>query len=157
MQAFYATGPLSYASEAYAYQNIRSLAGFGNAEFKFTDAITMIGGVRYTITDRDFHGCTKDPGQDQSTPFWNAIFGLHLGPGDCSVLTPFYPNAPRVYTNTGPDALRGTLNENNVSWNIGTDFRRQRTKPCSIIESRRVSRREASRIDKRRAEVNTIR
>jgi outer membrane receptor protein involved in Fe transport len=121
---FYATGgPIANASEAYANQTIDSKAGFGNAEFAITDALRVTGGLRYTETDRDFQGCTEDDGDGTFSTFWDAIFGLNLGPGDCTVLSPYYPNAPQTYSNSGPNSLRDSLDEHNVSWSTGMNYK----------------------------------
>ena len=95
-------------------QNIRDLAAFGNAEFKLTDHLTLIGGARYTDTRRSFEGCTHDFG-GATAVWWNALFGTNVQPGGCITLDanlqPFNP------------ALFDQLNQHNVSWNGGANYK----------------------------------
>lgn len=127
-------GPqMQTGSQAIAYQQIRNAAVFGNAEFDITDSLTVIGGVRYTSTKRSFEGCSVDPGDNNFSPFWNRIFefaNLNLGPGDCFVFT---PNFPEVYRD---EFIVDTLKEDNISWNAGVNY----TTPGDMLLYVRVSR-----------------
>jgi iron complex outermembrane receptor protein len=98
----------------YSRQNIRDLAAFANAEFKLTDHLTLIGGARYTDSHRSFEGCTNDFG-GATAVWWNALFGTHVQEGGCITLDanlqPFNP------------ALFDHLNEHNISWNGGLNYK----------------------------------
>jgi outer membrane receptor protein involved in Fe transport len=98
----------------YSRQNIRDVAGFINAEFKVSDHLTAIGGARYTDSRRSFQGCTNDYGGGTAI-WWNALFGTHVGEGQCITLDanlqPFVP------------ALFDQLNEHNLSWNAGLNYK----------------------------------
>jgi iron complex outermembrane receptor protein len=98
----------------YSDQDVEAYAFFGNIEFKLTDRFTLVGGARYTKTDRDFRGCTNDY-QGGTAIWWNALFGTSVQPGGCitldSTLTPFNP------------AVLDQLNENNISWNVGVNYK----------------------------------
>ena len=95
-------------------QNIRDIAAFANAEFKLTDHLTAIGGARYTDSHRSFEGCTHDYG-GATAIWWNALFGTNVQPGGCITLDanlqPFNP------------ALFDHLNEHNISWNGGLNYK----------------------------------
>ena len=95
-------------------QNIRDLAAFANAEYKLTDHLTVIGGARYTDSHRSFEGCTHDFG-GATAIWWNALFGTHVQEGGCITLNaslqPYNP------------ALFDQLNEHNVSWNGGLNYK----------------------------------
>lgn len=97
----------------YSDQDIEAFALFGNVEFMLTDSLTLIGGARYTKTDRDFQGCTNDF-QGGTAIWWNALFGTNVQPGGCitldATLRPFNP------------AVFDQLNEDNVSWNVGVNY-----------------------------------
>lgn len=97
----------------YSDQDIEAFALFGNIEFLLTDSLTLIGGARYTKTDRDFQGCTNDF-QGGTAIWWNALFGTNVQPGGCitldATLRPFNP------------AVFDQLNEDNISWNVGVNY-----------------------------------
>ncbi len=114
-------GPqMETGSQAIASQKVRNAAVFANAEFEVVDRLTVIGGIRYTKTKRSFNGCSVDPGDNNFSPFWNRIFAfanLNLGAGDCFVFT---PNFPEVYRD---ERIVDTLNEDNISWNVGANYK----------------------------------
>ena len=114
-------GPqMQSASQAIADQKIRNVAAFANIEYELMDALTVTGGIRYTKTRRRFDGCSVDPGDNNFSPFWNRIFSfasLDLGPGDCFVFT---TNFPEVYRDR---SIIDELDENNVSWTLGTNYK----------------------------------
>ncbi|SER84466.1 Outer membrane receptor proteins, mostly Fe transport [Sphingobium sp. YR768] len=99
----------------YSRQDVKNLAAFANAEYKVTPNITLIGGIRYTDSKRSFEGCTNDFGGDTAT-WWNAIFGTNVQPGGCLTFTPNFPDIfdPAAFDN---------LNEDNVSWNVGANYK----------------------------------
>lgn len=99
----------------YSDQDIKSYAVFGNVEFKLTDRVTLLGGARYTKTDRNFEGCTNDY-QGGTAFWWNSIFGTNVQPGQCLTFTPNFPQEYRP-------ALFDKLNESNVSWNVGLNYK----------------------------------
>ena len=97
----------------YSDQDIEAYAFFGNVEFKLTDSLTLIGGARYTKTNRDFQGCTNDY-QGGTAIWWNALFGTNVQPGGCLTLDPtLTPYNPAVFDQ---------LNEDNISWNVGVNY-----------------------------------
>ena len=106
----------------YSRQNIRDLAAFGNAEFKLTDHLTAIGGARYTDTHRSFEGCTNDFGGDTAI-WWNAIFGTNVQPGGCLTLDPNSFTAAHPGAEPFPTADFDHLNQHNVSWNGGLNYK----------------------------------
>jgi len=98
----------------YSDQDIESWALFGNVEFKVTASLTVLGGARYTKSNRDFEGCTNDFGGDTAI-WWNALFGTNVQPGGCLTFDPtFTPYDP---------ALFDKLNEDNISWNVGLNYK----------------------------------
>lgn len=99
----------------YSRQNVRNIAGFANAEYKITPELTLIGGVRYTDSHRTFEGCTNDYGGETAI-WWNAIFGTNVQPGGCLTFT---QNFPTIFSPADYDQL----NENNVSWNAGLNYK----------------------------------
>lgn len=105
-------GVLTYNDSA---QNTRDIGLFFNAEYEVVPGLTLIGGARYNDSKRTFVGCTHDYGGETAV-WWNAIFGTNVQEGEC--LT-FDPN----FVPYGPNALHQTLKEDNLSWNIGLNYK----------------------------------
>ncbi|MEO0032525.1 MAG: hypothetical protein RIS94_2283 [Pseudomonadota bacterium] len=105
-------GVLTYNDSA---QDTRNLGVFFNAEYEITPNLTLIGGARYTDSKRNFVGCTHDFGGDTAV-WWNTIFGTSVQEGECIT---FDPN----FVPYGPNALHQKLNEHNVSWNAGLNYK----------------------------------
>lgn len=99
----------------YSRQNVKSYAAFGNVEFELSPQLTLIGGARYTNTKRSFEGCTNDFGGGTAT-WWNAIFGTNVQPGGCLTFTPTFPV---IFDPADFDQL----NEDNISWNAGVNYK----------------------------------
>jgi outer membrane receptor protein involved in Fe transport len=121
---FPACGP-NYTSN----QKMTNYAFFGNAEYDITRMLTIKGGVRYTESRRHADLCTRDI---QDTPdvgdfFYDILLGGAFGAyrrGDCYVINDqgttingVAPGAPGPYA--------ASLNEHNVSWRVGVDFKPQ--------------------------------
>lgn len=105
-------GVLTYNDSA---QDTRNLGIFFNAEYEFAPRLTLIGGARYTDSKRSFVGCTHDFGGDTAV-WWNTIFGTKVKEGECITFDP-------TFTPYGPNALHQQLNEHNVSWNAGLNYK----------------------------------
>lgn len=105
-------GQLTYNDSA---QDTRDVAAFVNAEFEIIPGLTLIGGARYTDSKRSFVGCTHDYGGDTAV-WWNAIFGTNVAEGGCIT---FDPN----FVPYGTGALHNNLNEHNLSWNVGVNYK----------------------------------
>ena len=102
-------------------QNIRTYAGFGNLDFDVTPTVTLHGGIRVTKADRSFAGCTADTGDGQAATALNFLSGLLRGgapgttaqPGECVTLDQTFQ----------PALVRAKLNQSNVAWRAGIDWR----------------------------------
>jgi outer membrane receptor protein involved in Fe transport len=111
----------------YSRNRIKSYAGFANAEWEILPRLTVIGGVRYTQTNRNAYSCaiqTDQPDPSGSnlsvaTQQLYANLGLKTTPlvptttGDCTTLDQNF--------NPGPYIAR--LRENNVSWRAGLNWK----------------------------------
>ncbi|MFM6829654.1 MAG: TonB-dependent receptor [Novosphingobium sp.] len=105
-------GILTYNDSA---QDTRDIGVFFNAEYEITPNLTLIGGARYNDSRRSFEGCTHDFGGDTAV-WWNAIFGTNVGTGECITFDP-------TFTPYGAGALQNDLNEHNLSWNAGLNYK----------------------------------
>lgn len=95
-------------------QDTRDIGVFFNAEYELATGLTLIGGARYNDSRRSFAGCTYDFGGDTAI-WWNAIFGTTVPTGGCITFDPsFKPYNPN---------LKDNLNEDNISWNIGVNYK----------------------------------
>jgi len=103
----------------YSRQNVTTKAIFANAEFEVVPGVTLIGGARYTDSRRSFEGCTNDNGPiggGITAIWWNTIFGTHVKPGGCLTFT-------KVFPVIFDPALFDNLNEHNLSWNAGVNYK----------------------------------
>lgn len=118
--AFYNYGITT--SENYSDQKMRNLAAFGNVEFDLTDQLTVKGGIRYTDARRSATICNRDGGDGLTAGLFTFFSRLlsgdpnrpALGPTDCFVLDANFFNGPEFVSE---------LNEDNVSWRAGVDFK----------------------------------
>jgi iron complex outermembrane recepter protein len=137
-------------AEDHSLQEVRSAAGFANVEYDVVPALSVRGGLRYTKTRHSYSGCTGDPDSDPvagdgAFATWAmalanfartnlyglpALYGSGLNlpplqPGQCTVFQPgLLPNGavnPQAYESLG--AFKSELDEHNISWKTGLDFR----------------------------------
>lgn len=135
------TAPIFGYTGAYlsALQHLRNYAVFANAEYDLTSQVTLKGGARYTKADRKATLCTGDPGDGSFAGVFNSLanaiqFGFVPVAGFTPTNTPVPPiglgcvplnnitlnGQPPTYL---PGAFKGTLNEDNVSWHVGVDYK----------------------------------
>lgn len=95
-------------------------AVFANLEYAATDALTVRGGVRYTNSEAHGTGCSFSDEPDNALgQLFEVLQGLVKGsavpsaPGDCLSLD----------ENFDPSAAALDLEEDNVSWRVGADYK----------------------------------
>jgi iron complex outermembrane recepter protein len=106
----------------YGNQTMKNYAGFANLEFDVLPQLTLKGGARYTQADRSDHACTYDNGDGLLASYYNFLSGLLAGhppavpgvAGGCVSLDA---------ATFQPGRFDETLNQHNVSWRGGIDFR----------------------------------
>ena len=108
-------------SENYSDQRMKNIAGFASGEFDITHQLTAKAGVRYTKSDRSAAICNHDGGDGKTAAFFSGAFGLNppLGLDDCFGLN--FDAATGTFS--APNPYHGTLNEHNVSWRGGLDYK----------------------------------
>ncbi len=103
-------------------QTMQNYAVFGNAEYDIFPSVTLKAGARFTEADRTSVNCAFDTGDGLTNGFFTVLGRLLTGnpnlpalqPGQCYNLNAqFVPGAPFV----------GRLNESNVSWRVGADYK----------------------------------
>lgn len=101
-------------------QIMSNVAGFGNLDFDVTKTNTVKVGARFTQSDRKDLGCTYDPGDGKIAGFFTFLSSEVRG-------TPTTPIAPGQCTNLNTEFLpalySAKLDQNNVSWRIGDDYK----------------------------------
>jgi iron complex outermembrane recepter protein len=107
-------------------QNMKTLAGFANADYKLLDTLTIVGGVRYTDSKRDFAGCTSgDANVAETFARLSAAFTggpePALAPGDCVTLETRTDPA-HIAAFGQPVLVTGKLDQHNVSWRAGLNW-----------------------------------
>ncbi|NBB42296.1 TonB-dependent receptor [Sphingobium yanoikuyae] len=107
----------------YARQKFVNKAVFANLDYDLGDKITLHGGVRYTKTNIDFAGCTADRGFALGQGIQNLVNFIRGGAG----LAPISIAEGACVTIDGSTLTVGevqrTLNEDNVSWRAGVDYK----------------------------------
>ena len=102
-------------------QDIESFSVSGNAEVAVTSSLTAELGARFTQTNRSFTGCAGDSGNGQFAAVGDLLITLFTGkpaansilPGGCVTLN----------DNFVPGLFTGKLNQNNVSWRAGLNWK----------------------------------
>ncbi|MGE0115271.1 MAG: TonB-dependent receptor [Steroidobacteraceae bacterium] len=110
--------PTPDATPIYATQRFKTSAAFGNLDYDLGDRVTVHGGVRYTKTNITFDGCTGNSGNGGLGQGLSIILGslsvpVSFPPGSCTTLD----------ANLQPGISHQELDQNNVSWRAGVDFK----------------------------------
>lgn len=122
------------ASGVTVKQSIRNYALFGNGEFSLTDKLTLKAGVRYTDSQNHANICsTTIPGGNVDNLFnlLGSLLGTvpftPIGPNNCYTLNEnFVPGQPFIRS----------LDEHNVSWRAGVDYKLSPTTLLYVNASR---------------------
>lgn len=98
-------------------QHFNNIGAFANVDYNLTENITTHAGLRYTKTKDDFVGCTGDSA--------NKSLGVGLGiilgaPNPANFIT---GQCSQLNANLVPEATSDSLEEDNISWRIGLDYK----------------------------------
>ena len=101
-------------------QKVNTSAGYGNVEYNITPELTFQGGLRYTVADRSFSGCSFDTGDGRLAEVFDVLQAAFKGaanvvpvsPGGCVTLGPTFT----------PELVKSSLDESNVSWRVGFNW-----------------------------------
>ena len=121
--------PYTYVGN-YSDQPINSYAGFGNVEYKVLPAVTVHAGARYTYTKRRDTSCMFDVDGGIAAGF---TFAENLLKNGTFSLGPYPPNVAVIHrggcygfaspTDPTPGVYYGSLDQGNVSWRTGIDWK----------------------------------
>jgi iron complex outermembrane receptor protein len=95
-------------------QKMTNTAAFANVEADVLSDVTLKGGIRYTRAKRNMAGCTYDIGNRIAT-FFGLLSNSPIAEGACATFV--------SSTQRDPAEFRGKLDEDNVSWRVGADWR----------------------------------
>jgi iron complex outermembrane receptor protein len=103
-------------------QHFKTKAAFGNVDLD-VGKLTFHGGVRYTQADLDFTGCTKVNDNSSGQAITGLFNILRAGKG-----LPAIPNLTKgqcqsLDATLTPNLRVSSLNQNNVSWRVGADYK----------------------------------
>ncbi len=117
-----ATTPLGSVGEL-ADQRIDTKAVFGNVTVQATSKLGAEAGIRYTKADLSYSGCTQDYNGTSNAGFTIVLNNLRKQAGLAPVaLIPAGTCVTSDSTLT-PGLVTGTLDEGNVSWRVGLNYR----------------------------------
>lgn len=114
--------PFSVYSQ-YARQKYVNKAVFANVDYDLGEKFSFHGGIRYTDTNIDFAGCTADRGYALGLGIQNLVNAIRGGAG-LSPITIAPNSCVTIFASSlTVGEVRNTLNEDNVSWRAGVDFK----------------------------------
>ncbi|MGD9810302.1 MAG: TonB-dependent receptor [Sphingobium sp.] len=129
-------------SAQYSDQKMRNYAFFGNAEYEVNEKFTVKAGARYTNARRTAAICTSDPGDGTfSRVFHSLANAIQSGAVPVAGFTPTGKVVPPIGSGCAPldntivdgtpstylpGEFRGKLQEHNVSWRAGIDYKPSR-------------------------------
>ncbi|MCW1383165.1 TonB-dependent receptor [Novosphingobium sp. KCTC 2891] len=107
-------------------QRLRTYGVFGNLDYELSDKVTAHGGIRFTQANRELlYGCGQDI--DGSWGLVSqAIQGyIHFLRGEPITSTPIPIGGCGTINleNVQPEGAHAKLNQNNVSWRVGLDYK----------------------------------
>lgn len=105
-------------------QHFETRAIFFNLDYHISDQLTLRGGVRYTAADLDYDACAVTLTANAADGFTRLVNRVRAGLG----LSPIAPLSPGQCASINPvtfgtDRYYSKLNQNNVSWRAGLDYK----------------------------------
>ncbi|MDR7156821.1 outer membrane receptor protein involved in Fe transport [Sphingobium xenophagum] len=102
-------------------QDAKTKGVFASADIPILPGLSAVGGIRYTEAKRSYSGCTRDTGDGTAAAGFNAFppfapLNLNIQPGECFTIQP----------NGQPGLFVSSLNEDNVSWRAGLNYKPDR-------------------------------
>lgn len=135
------TAPIFGYTGAYDFadQRMRNYAFFANAEYDLSSKFTVKGGLRYTNARRTANVCTGDTGDGTFAAVFDSLANaIQSGAFPVAGFTPTGKPVPPIGTGCAaldnttadgtpatylPGEFHGKLEEHNVSWRVGVDYK----------------------------------
>lgn len=123
--SLYSTFPFGLAPSARANtdQRFNTSAAFVNLDYDLPQHFTVHGGARFTQADLSYSGCAADRNGEDAAGYTGLFNALRARQG-LAAIPLIQPNGCILLDSTLTPALAvGRLNQNNVSWRAGLDWK----------------------------------
>ena len=107
-------------------QNFKTYAVFGNLDYEIFDKFVLHGGVRYTQSNLDYQACTPVESANAAFAFGTLTNIIRKGAGLPALALPGVGQCASLNADITPGSAVGSLNQGNVSWRAGLDFKPRR-------------------------------
>lgn len=111
-------------------QRLRTYGVFGNLDYDISDKLTAHAGIRFTQANRALlYGCGQDIDGSWgivSEAIQAYLHSLNGNPGAATTPVPEGGCGTINLATVHPEGAQGTLNQNNVSWRLGLDYKPNR-------------------------------
>ena len=104
-------------------QNFDTKAVFGNLDYQVFDQVVLHGGIRYTQADLSYEACTLSGSTNLSASFGTLTNILRRRSGLAALPFPAVGQCASLDANLTPSLGTGSLNQGNISWRAGIDFK----------------------------------
>ena len=104
-------------------QTFNTSAIFGNFDYNLTSQVTLHGGARFTQANLGFNSCTRVEDASSGAAI-TSLFNILRGIGGQAAIAPLQAGQCQTLNATlTPANLVGNLDQNNVSWRVGLDYK----------------------------------
>jgi iron complex outermembrane recepter protein len=104
-------------------QSFDTKAAFGTLDWDVSSTVRLHGGLRYTDAKLDYHGCTQTANAGGAAALTSLYNVLRAGRGLPALPTLGVGACLMLDANLTPGEARGTLDQDNVSWRAGIDWK----------------------------------
>ena len=104
-------------------QRFSTKAVFGNLDFQFLDRFVLHGGIRYTKADLSYEACSLAGSANLAAAYGLFTNIIRRGRGLPPVAAAAVGQCASLNPDLTPGLGTGTLNQDNISWRAGLDFK----------------------------------
>ena len=104
-------------------QETTTVAGFASGDYDVREDLKLYGGVRYTRAIDKFNGCTSDSGDGVAALDFGTLYNIFRAGAGLPPNPPIPPGGcVTAFPGFVPGLVRGTLDQDNVSWRAGVQW-----------------------------------
>jgi iron complex outermembrane receptor protein len=104
-------------------QKFSTVAAFADVTYQLAERLRLTGGIRYTKQDLDYNGCLAVLNQNSANIYTGTINGIRASAGLPAIPTLAVGACASLDATRTPARAFGSLNEDNISWRAGIDFK----------------------------------
>lgn len=120
--AFLFATPIPFRGSSYfSDQDYKTKAAFTNVDIELSELVTLHGGIRYSDQKAGSIACSLDDPFNVLSTGYSAIYGQTFAPGQC--VNHAIAMLPGGGFTIMPGLAFNTLDEDNVAWRAGVDFK----------------------------------